>query len=72
MVLRRRVAVSVISFIPAVYCAKCNKRVADVMRLHTKSERFIRVRCHGQEERIGFVDSPDVQVRLWDDEQNSR
>jgi len=55
----------VISYISAVYCAKCGKTVTDVMRLHTKNERFIRVRCHGQEERIGFVDSPDVQVKLW-------
>jgi hypothetical protein len=55
-----------ISFIPAVYCVKCNKRITDVMRLHTKTERFVRVRCHGQEERISFVDSPDEQVKLWE------
>jgi hypothetical protein len=55
----------VISFIPIVYCAKCNKTVTDVMRLHTKTERFVRVRCHGQEERIGFVDKPEERVELW-------
>ena len=54
-----------ISYIPAVYCAKCNKTVADVMRLHTKNERFIRVRCHGREVLIGFIDNPNVQVKLW-------
>jgi hypothetical protein len=57
-----------ISFIPAVYCVKCNKRITDVMRLHTKDERFVRVRCHGQEVRIGFADNPDVQVKLWEDD----
>jgi hypothetical protein len=60
-----------ISYIPAVYCAKCGKRVADVMRLHTKNERFVRVRCHGAVQHIGFADNPDEQVTLWEGAPNS-
>jgi hypothetical protein len=57
-----------LAFIPQVYCAKCHKVVTDVMRLSDNKTRWIRVRCHGQEQKIGFVFSPQERVELWQGE----
>lgn len=57
------------AYIPTVICATCNKTLpygaATVMRVHSKDERYIRVRCHGQEQKIGFADQPQQTVTLW-------
>ena len=54
-----------ISYIPHVTCGKCNKEVTDVQRLGDGRDRWVRVRCHKQEARIGFVDDPDARIVLW-------
>jgi hypothetical protein len=54
-----------IAYIPDIRCAKCNKPVLDVMRLQDGNRRYLRVRCHGKEERIGFAASPKEVVTLW-------
>jgi hypothetical protein len=57
-----------IAFIPKVTCAQCNKPIKDVQRLSDGKNRWIRVRCHGKEVRIGFSSKADDQVTLWQPE----
>lgn len=53
------------AYIPTIHCAKCQKVVASAMRLSDGTNRHILVRCHGEEQRIGFSDTPSEQVTLW-------
>jgi hypothetical protein len=54
------------SYIPRVWCAKCNKAAESVQRLSDGRDRFVRVRCHGAELLIAFTTDPNEQVRLWE------
>ncbi len=57
------------AYIPVVHCATCQKDLpygaATVMRVENDRNRYIKVRCHGQEQRIGFTDQPGQRVVLW-------
>ena len=64
------------NYIPLIHCAKCNKDVpygVDVMRVSSSDgiERYIRVRCHGEEQRVNFTDKSGEKVVLWQDHQPS-
>ncbi len=61
-------------YIPAIYCAKCNKELSfgtsQVTRVHqdlspTGAHRFIRVRCHGEEAEVDFAETAGERVILW-------
>ena len=57
------------AYIPKVICAKCQKEVPygmrSVMRVHDETQRYIRVRCHGEEIDIPFETEPNQVVVLW-------
>ncbi len=57
------------AYIPMIFCGKCNTEVpygsTTAMRVHSNKERYIRVRCHGEELKIGFADKPNQRVILW-------
>jgi hypothetical protein len=62
----------VVSYIPAVFCAKCGKSVpgAQVKRRlagarGNAQERFVEVSCHGEVTRVAFVDAPGQEVTAW-------
>lgn len=54
-----------ISYIPKVYCAKCQKDVTDIQRVSNSRIAWVRVRCHGDEQRIPFANSPTEKLTLW-------
>lgn len=63
------------AYIPAVFCAKCNKEIpygkTTAMRIHHEKQRYILVRCHGEELKIPFADKPGQTRVLWQDKSDS-
>jgi RNase P subunit RPR2 len=57
------------AYIPTVFCETCGKELpygaSTVMRVQDKEQRYIRVRCHGEELRIDFADVPGKRVVAW-------
>lgn len=57
------------AYMPKVFCAKCRAYVpydgTSVVRVQQDKERYILVRHHGQEAKIGFVTDPTEEVTLW-------
>lgn len=55
-------------YIPKVYCLTCKKPAEKTMRVFDPrtNERYIDVKCHGNECRIGFVQEPGQTVEVFD------
>jgi len=51
---------------PRPFCARCN-RDAQIIRVHDPKtgERYVNALCHGETQRIDFVDAPDTQVTVF-------
>ncbi len=56
----------VMKFFPRPFCAKCN-RDAQMLRKYdpNTNQRYIEALCHGETQRIEFVDEPNERVTVF-------
>ena len=55
-----------LKYMPHAFCVQCNREAALYRVYDGKTgERHLNAICHGETQRIDFVDAPDVTVRVF-------
>ena len=55
-----------LKYMPHAFCVQCNREAALYRVYDGKTgERHLNALCHGETQRIDFVDAPDVTVRVF-------